>query len=76
MIRRRSATTIFAPLKRSLNRCRKIYNLVSPRVTVQNCKPGRNIAALNAATEGLPADRVRLHICWGNYEGRTPTTCR
>jgi 5-methyltetrahydropteroyltriglutamate--homocysteine methyltransferase len=30
---------------------------------------GRNIAALNAATEGLPADRMRLHICWGNYEG-------
>jgi 5-methyltetrahydropteroyltriglutamate--homocysteine methyltransferase len=29
----------------------------------------RNIAALNAATEGLPADRMRLHICWGNYEG-------
>jgi 5-methyltetrahydropteroyltriglutamate--homocysteine methyltransferase len=23
----------------------------------------RNIAALNAATEGLPADRMRLHIC-------------
>jgi 5-methyltetrahydropteroyltriglutamate--homocysteine methyltransferase len=29
----------------------------------------RNIAALDAATEGLPADRMRLHICWGNYEG-------
>ena len=29
----------------------------------------RNIAALNAATEGLPAERMRLHICWGNYEG-------
>ena len=29
----------------------------------------RNIAALNAATEGLPADRMRLHVCWGNYEG-------
>jgi 5-methyltetrahydropteroyltriglutamate--homocysteine methyltransferase len=29
----------------------------------------RNIAALNAATAGLPADRMRLHICWGNYEG-------
>jgi 5-methyltetrahydropteroyltriglutamate--homocysteine methyltransferase len=29
----------------------------------------RNIAALNAATEGLPGDRMRLHICWGNYEG-------
>src|SRR5262245_58238563 len=29
----------------------------------------RNIEALNAATEGLPADRMRLHLCWGNYEG-------
>jgi 5-methyltetrahydropteroyltriglutamate--homocysteine methyltransferase len=29
----------------------------------------RNIAALNAATAGLPAERMRLHICWGNYEG-------
>jgi 5-methyltetrahydropteroyltriglutamate--homocysteine methyltransferase len=29
----------------------------------------RNVAALNAATEGLASDRMRLHICWGNYEG-------
>jgi 5-methyltetrahydropteroyltriglutamate--homocysteine methyltransferase len=29
----------------------------------------RNIEALNAATQGLPADRMRLHICWGNYPG-------
>jgi 5-methyltetrahydropteroyltriglutamate--homocysteine methyltransferase len=29
----------------------------------------RNIAALNVALAGLPADRIRLHICWGNYEG-------
>jgi 5-methyltetrahydropteroyltriglutamate--homocysteine methyltransferase len=29
----------------------------------------RNIAALNGAIEGLPAERIRLHICWGNYEG-------
>jgi 5-methyltetrahydropteroyltriglutamate--homocysteine methyltransferase len=29
----------------------------------------RNVAALNAAIAGLPADRMRLHICWGNYEG-------
>jgi 5-methyltetrahydropteroyltriglutamate--homocysteine methyltransferase len=27
-----------------------------------------NIAALNRAIEGLPADRVRMHVCWGNYE--------
>jgi 5-methyltetrahydropteroyltriglutamate--homocysteine methyltransferase len=29
----------------------------------------RNVAAINRAIEGLPRDRVRLHICWGNYEG-------
>ncbi|MGH7803156.1 MAG: cobalamin-independent methionine synthase II family protein [Candidatus Binatia bacterium] len=28
-----------------------------------------NVAAINRATEGLPADRIRLHVCWGNYEG-------
>ena len=25
--------------------------------------------ALNHALRGLPADRMRLHLCWGNYEG-------
>ena len=25
--------------------------------------------ALNAATANIPADRMRLHVCWGNYEG-------
>ena len=29
----------------------------------------RNIAAINRAIEGLPRDRIRLHVCWGNYEG-------
>ncbi|MGE3246555.1 MAG: cobalamin-independent methionine synthase II family protein [Beijerinckiaceae bacterium] len=28
-----------------------------------------NIEALNHALEGLPEDRLRLHLCWGNYEG-------
>ncbi|MGF7169267.1 5-methyltetrahydropteroyltriglutamate--homocysteine methyltransferase [Sphingobium xanthum] len=28
-----------------------------------------NVEALNAATAGLPRDRLRMHICWGNYEG-------
>jgi 5-methyltetrahydropteroyltriglutamate--homocysteine methyltransferase len=27
------------------------------------------IEAMNAAIEGLPAERLRLHICWGNYQG-------
>jgi len=29
----------------------------------------RNIAALNHATRNIPAEAMRLHICWGNYEG-------
>ena len=28
-----------------------------------------HVEALNHAIRELPADRVRLHICWGNYEG-------
>jgi 5-methyltetrahydropteroyltriglutamate--homocysteine methyltransferase len=28
-----------------------------------------HIEALNHAIAGIPADRVRLHLCWGNYEG-------
>ncbi len=27
------------------------------------------IEALNSALENIAADRVRMHICWGNYEG-------
>ena len=27
------------------------------------------VEALNHALAKVPADRVRLHICWGNYEG-------
>ncbi len=29
----------------------------------------KHIAALNRAIEGLPRERVRLHCCWGNWEG-------
>ena len=28
-----------------------------------------HIDALNRATEGLPTERLRLHLCWGNWEG-------
>jgi len=27
------------------------------------------IEALNHAIEGLPPERLRLHVCWGNYAG-------
>ncbi len=28
-----------------------------------------HVAAINKAIEGIPRDRVRLHCCWGNWEG-------
>jgi len=30
---------------------------------------GLQIDALNEALATVPAERVRLHVCWGNYEG-------
>jgi 5-methyltetrahydropteroyltriglutamate--homocysteine methyltransferase len=27
------------------------------------------VAAINSAIEGLPRDQIRLHCCWGNWEG-------
>jgi 5-methyltetrahydropteroyltriglutamate--homocysteine methyltransferase len=29
----------------------------------------RHVEAINTALRDVPADRVRLHLCWGNYEG-------
>ena len=29
----------------------------------------RHVEAINQALRDIPAERVRLHLCWGNYEG-------
>jgi 5-methyltetrahydropteroyltriglutamate--homocysteine methyltransferase len=29
----------------------------------------RNVEALNHATRDIPPEAVRMHMCWGNYEG-------
>ena len=29
----------------------------------------RHVEAINYTLRDVPADRVRLHLCWGNYEG-------
>ena len=29
----------------------------------------QHVEALNHALAAIPADRVRMHVCWGNYEG-------
>jgi len=30
---------------------------------------GHHVEVLNHALRNIPADRVRMHVCWGNYEG-------
>lgn len=34
---------------------------------------GMHVEALNSALDGIDPSRVRVHICWGNYEG--PHVC-
>jgi 5-methyltetrahydropteroyltriglutamate--homocysteine methyltransferase len=29
----------------------------------------KHVAALNQAVAGIPPDRIRLHCCWGNWDG-------
>jgi 5-methyltetrahydropteroyltriglutamate--homocysteine methyltransferase len=33
----------------------------------------RHVEVLNHSLRNVPADRVRMHVCWGNYEG--PHNC-
>jgi 5-methyltetrahydropteroyltriglutamate--homocysteine methyltransferase len=44
---------------------------VGPEVTIADFrrKVAQRLAALEHATRDIPADRMRLHLCWGNYEG-------
>jgi 5-methyltetrahydropteroyltriglutamate--homocysteine methyltransferase len=28
-----------------------------------------HVEAINSATVNIPPDRIRLHVCWGNYDG-------
>jgi 5-methyltetrahydropteroyltriglutamate--homocysteine methyltransferase len=32
-------------------------------------RQGLAIEAINAATSAIPPERMRMHVCWGNYEG-------
>jgi 5-methyltetrahydropteroyltriglutamate--homocysteine methyltransferase len=32
-------------------------------------RAAENVEALNAATANIPPERLRMHVCWGNYEG-------
>ena len=40
-----------------------------PRRGVRGTASRVHVEALNHALRDIPADRVRLHLCWGNYEG-------
>ena len=43
------------------------YRDLSDREFVQAAE--MHVAAINQAIEGIPRDRVRLHCCWGNWNG-------
>ncbi len=32
-------------------------------------RAAQNVEALNAATANIAPERMRIHVCWGNYEG-------
>jgi 5-methyltetrahydropteroyltriglutamate--homocysteine methyltransferase len=43
------------------------YQDLSDREFVKSAE--MHVAALNQAIDGIPRDRVRLHCCWGNWNG-------
>jgi 5-methyltetrahydropteroyltriglutamate--homocysteine methyltransferase len=44
-----------------------MYRDLSDADFVKRCE--RHVEAINKGIEGIPPDRVRLHICYGNWEG-------
>jgi 5-methyltetrahydropteroyltriglutamate--homocysteine methyltransferase len=38
-------------------------------LSAQRAMVAERLEALDHATRDIPADRLRLHLCWGNYEG-------
>ena len=45
------------------------YNFADKSVDDFRSAAQMHVEALNSALAGIPADRVRLHLCWGNFEG-------
>lgn len=43
------------------------YQALSEKEFLERAR--QNVEALNAATRGIPPEKLRMHICWGNYEG-------
>jgi 5-methyltetrahydropteroyltriglutamate--homocysteine methyltransferase len=44
-----------------------MYRDLSDSEFVKRCE--RHVAAINRGIRGIPRDRVRLHVCYGNWEG-------
>jgi 5-methyltetrahydropteroyltriglutamate--homocysteine methyltransferase len=44
-----------------------MYRDLSDADFAKRCE--RHVAAINKGIEGIPPDRVRLHVCYGNWEG-------
>ncbi len=47
-------------------RC-SVFSELSDAEFVKECE--QSIAVLNQALRNVPAEQVRMHICWGNFEG-------
>jgi 5-methyltetrahydropteroyltriglutamate--homocysteine methyltransferase len=45
------------------------YNFADATVDDFRRVAGLHVEALNHAVAGIPSDRIRLHLCWGNFEG-------
>jgi 5-methyltetrahydropteroyltriglutamate--homocysteine methyltransferase len=47
------------------------WDMINPEPPLDEFKKFENvrIEALNHALRGLPADRIRFHICWGSWHG-------
>lgn len=52
-----------------LGMSRQMYEGEDPGLDAFRRRIAQNIEALNHAPRDIPPDRVRLHLCWGNYEG-------
>jgi 5-methyltetrahydropteroyltriglutamate--homocysteine methyltransferase len=44
-----------------------LYRDLSDAEFVERC--ARHVEAINQGLEGIPRDQVRLHVCYGNWEG-------
>src|SRR5205807_1637730 len=47
----------------------KRFACMGPVTYVGQAQLATDIEDLNHAVANIPADRMRLHLCWGNYEG-------